>query len=168
MRTYTTIDSPIGELTLLNTDGVLSGVHMEIRAHPPDRALFGNRTKAGFAQATEQLGEYFAGQRQEFTLPLAAQGTEFQHRVWDQLVRIPYGQTRSYSQLAAEIGEPGWEAARAVGAANARNPIAVVVPCHRVIGADGSLTGYAGGLERKKFLLALESPARMVEEPLFA
>lgn len=165
MRNYCIIDSPIGELTLVNTDGVLAGVYMDGHAHEPDRTTFGERTAAGFEQATDELGEYFAGQRTEFTLPLAPVGSDFQRKVWQLLTKIPYGQTRSYGQLADELGDRA--VVRAVGAANGRNPISVVVPCHRVIGADGSLTGYAGGLDRKQFLLALENPSRVVEQQLF-
>lgn len=106
------------------------------------------------AQAAAQLAEYFAGQRQSFTVPLAPRGTPFQQEVWRALCAIPYGQTRSYGQLAAALGRPS--AARAVGGACRRNPIWLMIPCHRVVGASGSLTGYAGGLERKKALLALE------------
>lgn len=106
------------------------------------------------AQAAAQLAEYFAGQRQNFTIPLAPRGTPFQQEVWRALCAIPYGQTRSYGQLAAALGRPS--AARAVGGACRRNPIWLMIPCHRVVGASGSLTGYAGGLERKKALLALE------------
>jgi len=168
MRTHTMIDSPIGVLTLVNDDDVLCGLHMEYRQHPPAPSTFGEQTHVGFEQITEELGEYFAGERSEFTVPLAPHGTEFQRRVWDALLTIPYGKTRSYGEIARQIGEPGWEAARAVGAANGRNPISIVVPCHRVIGADGSLVGYGGGLDRKKFLLALENPARVVQESLFA
>ena len=171
MRTHTMIDSPIGVLTLVNDDDVLCGLHMEYRTHPPAPSSFGAQMAKGFEQISEQLGEYFAGERTEFSVPLAPQGTEFQRRVWDALLTIPYGRTRSYGEIARQIGEPSWEAARAVGAANGRNPIAIVVPCHRVIGADGSLVGYGGGLERKKFLLELENPARAntpVQESLFA
>jgi methylated-DNA-[protein]-cysteine S-methyltransferase len=168
MRTHTMIDSPIGVLTLVNDGDALCGLHMEYRQHPPAPATFGNQTAVGFEQITEELGEYFAGDRTEFTVPLAPHGTEFQRRVWDALLTIPYGETRSYGEIARQIGEPGWEAARAVGAANGRNPISIVVPCHRVIGADGSLVGYGGGLDRKKFLLALENRANVVQEPLFA
>lgn len=106
------------------------------------------------AQAAAQLAEYFAGQRQSFTIPLAPRGTPFQQEVWRALCAIPYGQTRSYGQLAAALGRPS--ASRAVGGACRRNPIWLMIPCHRVVGASGSLTGYAGGLERKKALLALE------------
>ncbi len=168
MRTHTMIDSPIGVLTLVNDDDVLCGLHMEYRQHPPTPSSFGDRDATGFEQITEELDEYFAGERTEFSVPLAPHGTEFQRRVWDALLTIPYGQTRSYGEIARQIGEPGWEAARAVGAANGRNPIAIVVPCHRVIGADGSLVGYGGGLDRKKFLLGLENRASVVQESLFA
>jgi methylated-DNA-[protein]-cysteine S-methyltransferase len=168
MRTHTMIDSPIGVLTLVNADDVLCGLHMEYRQHPPVPSSFGEETDVGFEQISEELGEYFAGERTEFTVPLAPHGTEFQRRVWDALLTIPYGETRSYGEIARQIGEPGWEAARAVGAANGRNPISIVVPCHRVIGADGSLVGYGGGLDRKKFLLGLENRAHVVQESLFA
>lgn len=112
-----------------------------------------------------QLEEYFAAERSEFSLDLAPEGTPFQHRVWALLQKIPYGRTLSYGQLADELGDR--LAIRAIGTANARNPIGIVVPCHRVIGADGSLTGYAGGLARKQFLLELENPARGHEAALF-
>jgi methylated-DNA-[protein]-cysteine S-methyltransferase len=164
MRTHTIIDSPLGPLTLVNTDGVLSGVFMERRRPRPDHASFGQTTAKGFEHASEQLIEYFAGERTAFTLPLAAEGDQFDRQVWQELTRIPYGETRSYGQIATALGDR--TLAKAVGAANARNPICVIVPCHRVIGADGSLTGYAGGLERKAFLLALENPARAVQPAL--
>jgi len=114
----------------------------------------GARDDAGFDDAIRQLDEYFRGERTRFELPLAPRGDAFQQSVWALLQRIPYGETRSYGQLAAELGDS--RLARDVGVANARNPIAVIVPCHRVIGADGRLVGYAGGLERKRFLLDLE------------
>jgi methylated-DNA-[protein]-cysteine S-methyltransferase len=110
-------------------------------------------------RASEQLREYFAGERRRFDLPLELEGTPFQLRVWNALLEIPYGETRSYGQLARELGVPG--AARAVGAANGANPVAIIVPCHRVIAAGGALHGYGGGLDRKKFLLELESGASM-------
>jgi len=113
------------------------------------------RDDAAFRSAATQLGEYFAGERQAFDLPLRPEGSEFQQRVWSALCDIPYGRTISYGELALRIGDPG--GARAVGAANGQNPISIVVPCHRVIGADGSLTGYGGGLERKRHLLDLEA-----------
>ena len=157
MRAHTIIESPIGDLTLVNTDGVLSGLYMKLQARSPGRSAFGERASAGFEKAIEELREYFSGDRREFTVPTAARGDAFQHRVWRLLRQIPYGETRSYGELARDLGEP--TLAREVGVANARNPIAIVVPCHRVVGSDGSLTGYAGGLERKRFLLDLEMPA---------
>jgi len=159
-RTHTTIGSPIGRLTLVATDGKLSGVYMDGQRRAPGPATLGDASVAGaeevFAEAIRQLGEYFAGERTEFDLPLHLEGSDFQLGVWRALTRIPYGQTRTYGEIAAEFGG-GWETARAVGAINGQNPLAIVVPCHRVIGADGSLTGYGGGLERKRFLLDLES-----------
>ncbi|WP_127130261.1 methylated-DNA--[protein]-cysteine S-methyltransferase [Georgenia sp. SYP-B2076] len=166
MTTYTKIDSPVGELTLVGDEGVLTGLYMDGGRHVPPEASFGERDDAGFAEAAEQLGEYFAGERREFTLRTRTAGSEFQRRVWDALTRVPYGQTRSYGALAAEMGLVP-QAVRAVGAANGRNPISIVVPCHRVIGADGSLTGYAGGIEHKRFLLDLERPAAMRAATLF-
>ncbi|GAB3525684.1 methylated-DNA--[protein]-cysteine S-methyltransferase [Arthrobacter monumenti] len=165
MRTHTSIDSPIGVLTLVNTDGVLSAVYMEEHTHMPDAGTFGDEGSAGFEDATGQLAEYFAGERRTFTLPLAPAGSGFQRKVWKLLTEIPYGETRSYGQLADQLGNRS--VIRAVGAANGRNPLSIIVPCHRVVGADGSLTGYAGGLERKKFLLGLENPARVDTLALF-
>ncbi len=162
-RTHTTVDSPIGPLTLVADDGVLCGLHMDTGA-PVDG---GEPDHRGFDAATEQLGEYFSGQRLTFDLPLAPAGTPWQLRVWGALRRIPYGETRSYGWIAGEVGRPG--AARAVGLANGRNPIAVIVPCHRVIGADGSLTGFGGGLPRKRHLLDLEARvAGTTPQALFA
>jgi methylated-DNA-[protein]-cysteine S-methyltransferase len=157
MRSHTISESPIGDLTLVNTDGVLSGLYMEMEGRSIGSVALGERGSGGFEQAIEELGEYFAGVRREFTIPTAASGNAFLRRVWALLTEIPFGETRSYGDLARDLGEPSL--AREVGVANARNPIAIVVPCHRVIGSDGSLTGYAGGLERKRFLLDLEMPA---------
>jgi methylated-DNA-[protein]-cysteine S-methyltransferase len=154
---HTTIDSPLGELTLVADDGALTGVYYPEHSHRPAPVTFGPRTDDGFEAATEQLGEFLRGERTEFDLPLAPRGNAFALRVWELLRRIPYGDTRSYGQLAAQLGDPGL--ARAVGAANGRNPISVIVPCHRVVGADGALVGYAGGLDRKRFLLDLEAAA---------
>lgn len=153
---HTTIDSPLGELTLVAHDGALAGLYFAEHARRPPSNTFGVRDDTGFAAAVEQLGEYFRGARTEFDLPLplAPRGDAFQLRVWELLRRIPYGQTRTYGQLATELGDSAL--ARAVGAANGRNPISVIVPCHRVVGANGALTGYAGGLARKQFLLDLE------------
>ncbi|MGP3990944.1 methylated-DNA--[protein]-cysteine S-methyltransferase [Streptomyces sp. 3N207] len=158
-RTHTVIDSPVGPLTLVADGGTLTAVYMEQQRHRPAEETFGERDPSPlvFGQVAEQLGEYFAGERTEFTLPLAPRGTAFQRTVWDALCDIPYGETLSYGQLAERIGRPG--AARAVGLANGRNPISIVVPCHRVIGSTGQLTGYGGGIERKRHLLDFERGA---------
>lgn len=153
-RVHTTVVSPIGPLTLVARGGVLSGLYMDAQRHLPDDATFGRRDDGPFGEVEQQLAEYFAGERTAFDLPLHLEGTDFQRRVWAALRDIPYGETWSYGQLAAHIGSPG--ASRAVGLANGRNPVAIVVPCHRVVGADGKLTGYGGGLERKQLLLDLE------------
>ncbi len=162
-RTYTTTDSTLGELTLVAEDGLLCGVYFE-QQRMPDPATFGRRDDAGFDRAVGQLREYFAGELTEFTLPIRLHGGEFRRQVWESLREIPYGQTRSYGQIAEPFG-PGHEMLRKVAAAIAANPVAVVVPCHRVISADGGLKGYAGGLERKRLLLDLEAtrvaPARL-------
>ncbi len=154
MRTHTMVDSPVGTLTLVATDDTLSGVYVEDQLHLPDPSTLGERAGSGFEQAAEQLEEYFAGQRTDFTLRTRLEGSGFQRRIWQALTGIPYGQTWSYTRLAEAVGRP--DRLRAVAATNGRNPIAVVVPCHRVVGSDGSLTGYAGGLARKRFLLDLE------------
>jgi methylated-DNA-[protein]-cysteine S-methyltransferase len=165
MQTHMVVESPIGDLTLVNTDGVLSGLWMGRRARGWTREELGDPAPTGFERVAEELGEYFEGGRREFTIPTAAQGNAFQQRVWALLRQIPFGETRSYGDLARELADPGL--ARAVGSANARNPIGIVVPCHRVIGSDGSLTGYAGGLERKRFLLQLEASVRERATTLF-
>jgi len=165
MRTHTIIESPIGPLTLVSEAGTLVGVHMETEHRRGPAARFGPRVDSGFEDASRQLDEYFARKRTEFDLELAPEGDEFQHRVWNQLKAIPYGQTRSYGQIATALGDR--TLARAVGIANAQNPISVIVPCHRVIGADGSLVGYGGGLDRKDFLLRLENPERATAQRLF-
>jgi methylated-DNA-[protein]-cysteine S-methyltransferase len=154
---WTTIDSPIGPLMLTaDADGRLTGVYMEVHAHGPDGvAPEWTRDDGMFTEVKRQLDEYFAGERTTFDLPLNPAGTPFQRRVWDALRTIPYGEVCSYGEIAEQIGKPG--AARAVGLANGRNPISVIVPCHRVIGASGALTGYGGGLERKQLLLDLEA-----------
>jgi methylated-DNA-[protein]-cysteine S-methyltransferase len=149
---YTTTDSPIGDLLLVGDERALRGLHMT--PHPAPRPDWRSASEP-FAAAREQLAEYFAGERREFALPIELDGTPFQQRVWEALRTIPYGETRSYGQIAHQIGRP--DRARAVGTANGSNPVSIVVPCHRVIGADGSLTGYGGGLDRKRYLLDLES-----------
>jgi methylated-DNA-[protein]-cysteine S-methyltransferase len=146
------LDSPIGRLLLTRDGRALTGLYMEPHPRLPTSA---RSDPAGFADAEAQLRAYFAGERTEFDLPLAPSGTPFQLRVWEALRTIPYGETATYAELAAAVGKP--TAFRAVGAANGRNPISVIVPCHRVIGADGTLTGYGGGLERKRVLLELEA-----------
>jgi methylated-DNA-[protein]-cysteine S-methyltransferase len=155
---HTTVGSPVGPLRLVATDGVLSGLYMDDQRHRPDEATFGHEDDGPFADVASQLEAYFAGERTDFDLPLHLEGTDFQRRVWAGLREIPYGETWSYGQLAAHLGSPG--ASRAVGLANGRNPVAIVVPCHRVVGADGKLTGYGGGLERKQALLDLERRRR--------
>jgi methylated-DNA-[protein]-cysteine S-methyltransferase len=148
---YTTIDSPIGELLLAGDEGRLARLEMSPFRIEPDW----ERDDQAFGVVRRQLREYFAGERQEFDVDLALAGNPFELAVWDALLEIPYGETTSYGEVARRIDHP--DAPRAVGLANGRNPVAVIVPCHRVIGADGSLTGYGGGLERKRFLLDLEA-----------
>jgi methylated-DNA-[protein]-cysteine S-methyltransferase len=155
--THTTIATPIGELTLVAENGVLAGIYYPGHWTRPDRSGFGERVDEGFEEAERQIREYLAGERTAFDLPTVAHGDGFHRRVWELLDRIPYGQTTTYGALAQELGEP--TAARAVGRAVGSNPLSIVCPCHRVLGADGRLTGYAGGLERKQHLLDLESPA---------
>jgi len=152
--------SPVGRLLLVGErdregGSRLAGIYMEEHRHGPDVAPSWAEDATGFGEVERQLDEYFAGKRTAFDLPLAPSGTPFQLRVWDELTRIPWGATVTYGELAARAGHPG--AARAVGAAVGRNPLSIVVPCHRVVGADGRLTGYAGGIGRKATLLALES-----------
>lgn len=164
--TYALTDSPIGPLTLVGEDDALSGLYMHHGRHVPDAAAFGERDDAAHPEARRQLGEYFAGERRRFTVPLRARGSHFQRRVWAALAEIPYGQTCSYGELTARLGLAP-QAVRAVAGANGRNPISIIVPCHRVLGADGRLTGYAGGVARKQFLLDLERPAAAREQLLF-
>jgi len=159
MRSHTVIDSAVGPLTLVAQDGAIVGLYMDLQRHRPDESQFGEPDRRGrqaepFQTAADQLDAYFAGRRTTFTISLAPQGTAFQKQVWAALQEIPYGETESYGQLAERIGSPG--AARAVGLANGKNPIGIVIPCHRVVGSNGSLTGYGGGLDRKKQLLDLE------------
>lgn len=164
---HTVVPSPLGPITLVAHDGGLSALLLPDSKYEPVQGPFGERADDEFDHVQTQLDEYFAGTRTEFDLPLHFVGTTFQCRVWEGLLRIPYGQTRSYGDLAAEIGLDPRTSSRAVGAANGRNRIAIVVPCHRVIGADGSLTGFAAGLDRKRFLLGLEAKGRPREHLLF-
>ncbi len=160
MSFYTYIDSPIGRLLLHSDGSAVTGLYMDVADQPlPVRGGWVEDAEAGpLPEAIRQLREYFAGTRREFDLPLRLEGTAFQRRVWGALGGIPYGATWSYGELAKRIDRP--KASRAVGLANGRNPLSIVVPCHRVIGADGSLTGYGGGLERKRWLLAHEGLAQ--------
>ena len=150
---YAVMNSPMGPLTVASTEKGIASIQ------------FGNTLPEGVVaepsvihETVEQLSEYFEGKRTQFELPLDVEGTDFQKSVWNELQRIPYGETRSYGEIAKAIGRPG--AARAVGMANHENPLAVVIPCHRVVGSNGSLTGYAGGLHLKAQLLSIESRHR--------
>ena len=159
MRTHTVIDSAVGPLTVVAEDGAIAGLYMDLQRHRPDDDELGEfdprgRQSEPFKAAADQLDAYFAGELTTFDLPLAPRGSGFQQRVWAALQQIPYGQTASYGELAERVGSPG--AARAVGLANGKNPIGIVIPCHRVVGSNGSLTGYGGGLDRKRQLLDLE------------
>jgi methylated-DNA-[protein]-cysteine S-methyltransferase len=159
MTSFTELETSLCRLLLTSNGEALTGIYLlPDHRHAPTKTADWQEapTLPVFQQAAAQLTEYFAGQRTEFNLPLAASGTEFQKRVWAELEKIPYGQTISYGELAKRIGNP--KASRAVGLANGKNPLSIVVPCHRVIGASGKLTGYGGGLARKEALLLLESP----------
>lgn len=164
MIQYRTIGSPIGTLTLAGRGGVLTNLRMVDQTYEPNRTDW-SLEPSGFDDVVDQLGAYFAGELTDFDIELDLAGTEFQRRVWKALLTIPYGQTRSYGQIAEQIGAPG--AARAVGLANGHNPIAIIVPCHRVIGANGSLTGFGGGLGRKRTLLELEKQKASMSLTLF-
>ncbi|HJU64057.1 MAG TPA: methylated-DNA--[protein]-cysteine S-methyltransferase [Gemmatimonadaceae bacterium] len=162
---YTTIDSPVGRLMVAADDDAVRLIEFQLpgrssavdfRSEPRETALL--------RETRDQLGEYFAGCRRRFDLPLDPRGSPFQQRVWSALLEVPYGATCSYMSIARRLGDP--RATRAVGAANGRNPIPIIIPCHRVIGADGTLTGYGGGLERKRYLLRLEGA--LYEGELFA
>lgn len=169
-RAHTVIDSPIGPLTLVADGPALACVYMNGHRHAPPEDKFGPADPAPgpqadvLAEAERQLREYFAGNRTEFELPLAMPGTDFQQRVWAGLREIPYGETISYGELARRLGQPN--ASRAVGLANGRNPVSIIVPCHRVVGSTGRLTGYGGGLDRKAHLLEFERGARAAAEQL--
>jgi methylated-DNA-[protein]-cysteine S-methyltransferase len=163
--THTVMDSPLGELTLAGRDGALAGVYFAGQRNRPRPERLGRLEPGGLAEPVRQLGEYFTGERTAFELELDLHGDAFDRQVWALVAAIPYGQTRSYGQLARELGDPGL--AQQVGVANARNRLCIVVPCHRVVGADGRLTGYAGGLARKRALLELEAPAMAAAGRLF-
>jgi methylated-DNA-[protein]-cysteine S-methyltransferase len=161
---FRSIDSPVGLLTLAGRDGRLMHLRMVDQTYEPSRAGWAS-DDAAFPVAVEQLESYFAGELFDFDLELDLVGTMFQRTVWQALLTIPYGETRSYGEIAAQIGSP--TASRAVGLANGHNPIGIIVPCHRVIGANGSLTGYGGGLDRKRALLALEKMRKPAIPTLF-
>jgi methylated-DNA-[protein]-cysteine S-methyltransferase len=152
---YDSFDSPVGELLAVGDREQLRGLYMQDGSRPLTLGAAWVRDRRPFARLRAQLGEYFAGERRSFELDLAATGTPFQLEVWRALGAIEYGETVSYGELASRIGRP--TASRAVGMANGRNPLSILIPCHRVIGAGGALTGYAGGLERKRWLLELEA-----------
>lgn len=162
---YRTIDSPVGPLTLAGIGSTLMHLRMVDQTHEPDRTDWAPTDDDVFPDAVEQLTAYFSGDLTEFDLDMKMPGTEFQQKVWGALRTIPYGETRSYGEIALQIGSPG--AFRAVGLANGRNPIGIIVPCHRVIGAGGGLTGYGGGIDRKRALLALEKSRTPIAGSLF-
>lgn len=159
MIAYTEVPSPLGQILIAATDDSVIGTWFEGQRYYPQLASDWHATDrhALLDAARAQLADYFAGQRHQFDLPLNPQGTAFQKRVWQALLSIPYGKTTTYGQLAHLLMQP--TASRAVGAAVGRNPVSIIVPCHRAVGADGSLTGYAGGLDRKRHLLSLEQRA---------
>lgn len=166
---HAVIDSRLGELTLVAAGDALVGVYFRQHWYRPSADTFGPRVDADddatLAQASAQLDEFLAGLRTGFDVPTAAHGDDLQHRVWHRLTAIPYGETVTYGDLANELADG--TTAQQVGAAVGRNPLSIVVPCHRVVGKDGKLTGYAGGLDRKKFLLDLEEPAEVRAARLF-
>lgn len=155
MKQYCYYQSPIGKLLLVGTDGILEELHFPSSLEQVKIAEEWQNDEASFKQTLQQLGEYFAGNRQKFDLKISPKGTAFQERVWQELCQIPFGRTASYGEIAERIGNP--KACRAIGMANAKNPIPIIVPCHRVIGKDGSLTGFGGGLDIKEQLLKLEN-----------
>jgi methylated-DNA-[protein]-cysteine S-methyltransferase len=166
---HAVIDTPLGELTLVADDGALTGLYFRHHWYRPAEDTFGPRVDAEsdtlLAKARTQLTDYLTGDRSEFDLPTRLQGDEAQRRVWHLLTTIPYGETITYGELAAELDDG--TTAQEVGQAVGRNPLSVVVPCHRVVGKNGQLTGYAGGLKRKQFLLELEEPAEARAARLF-
>ncbi|HEY3466745.1 MAG TPA: methylated-DNA--[protein]-cysteine S-methyltransferase [Amycolatopsis sp.] len=151
---HTITDSPLGDLTLVGDGEVITGLYFPSHWTRPDRTTFGERDDTAFPEAVRQLKEYFAGQRTDFELPLRAEGGEFDRAVWAEIAKIPYGSPTTYGDLAKAVGGLPHE----VGAAVGRNPLCILVACHRVVGKGGKLTGYAGGLKRKQFLLELERP----------
>jgi methylated-DNA-[protein]-cysteine S-methyltransferase len=151
VRRYRTMESPVGTLTIAGDGGTVTNLRMTDQRHPPRGLDSWEPDPSAFDDVVAQLDEYFAGERTRFDLPLRLEGTEFQRRVWDALLDIPFGETRTYGDLARSLGSPG--SARAVGLANGKNPVGIIVPCHRVVGSTGALVGYGGGLDRKRALL---------------
>jgi len=154
---HTTVASELGDLTIVARDVSIVGLYFPHHWYRPDPASFGPSSEVGFEDVADQIGEYLAGERQNFEIPVATHGDEFQERVWSLVRQIPYGETVTYGDLARQMD--GTATSQEVGAAVGRNPMCVLVPCHRVVGAGGRLTGYAGGLGRKRFLLDLEAGA---------
>ena len=151
--THAVVESLLGDLTVVRRDGAVTGIYFSEHSHMPDPATFGERDDAGMEDVADQIGEYLRGERRTFTFPVALGGDALQRKVWDVLAETPYGSTTTYGAMAARIGGV---TPRQVGSVLARNPLCLVVPCHRVLAKDGNLTGYAGGLDRKEELLALE------------
>lgn len=163
--THAVVDSPLGELTLVANDGALAGLYFAGQRNRPRPERLGDLSPTVLAEPLRQLGEYFAGVRTAFDLELDLHGDPFDRQTWQLVSAIPHGRTRTYGQLARELGDPGL--AQQVGVSNARNRLLIVVPCHRVVGAGGKLTGYAGGLARKRALLDLEAPVAVTAGRLF-
>lgn len=161
MRYFGQYNSPLGLVTIQCDEIGITGVWFETHTTRPNDLGTEHPDLPLLQQAALQLGEYFVGQRREFTVALSLRGTEFQRQVWKALIAIPFGETRSYQELAEQVGNP--KAVRAVGTANGRNPISVFIPCHRVVGKNGHLSGYAGGIERKQALLELEGVTHLVK-----
>lgn len=155
------MDTPVGTVVIKETDGAITMLSINRSVEKSDTDSFTAADTPLLQEAKRQLSEYFAGKRKQFDLPVRPQGTAFQQKVWGALRQIPYGETRSYGEVAAAVGNP--KASRAVGGANHQNPIMIVIPCHRVIGADGSLTGFGGGLWVKEYLLSLEKKHSSIE-----
>jgi methylated-DNA-[protein]-cysteine S-methyltransferase len=162
---HTIIASKLGDLTVVAREGIVVGVYFPDHWNRPDSAGFGAYNAVDFEAARDQISEYLAGDRREFTVPMATDGDAFQQLVWAQICRIPYGETATYGELARQIGDGSTP--KDVGAAVGRNPLCILVPCHRVLGAGGKLTGYAGGLKRKRFLLDLEAEVAGRSDRLF-
>jgi methylated-DNA-[protein]-cysteine S-methyltransferase len=163
--THTTITSRLGDLTVVARDGAVTGLYFPHHWYLPDRASFGDRNDTGFDDIRDQLSDYLAGARRHFDVPVHARGDEFQQRVWDLISQIPYGETVTYGELARDLADGA--TAQQVGAAVGRNPVCILIPCHRVVGTGGKLTGYAGGLRRKRFLLDTERDVARPPSRLF-